>query len=90
LLTSPRALKPAALSSSTRSAAWKSPVTSKVVTPGSAVSPVTPSTVAIAPLMARQHGPQQLWMPDTVTRLTFPLGTSPTGFIARFSLVERP
>src|SRR5436309_1428761 len=85
-----RALKPAVLSASTRAAAWKSPLTSKVVAPGPAVSPVTPSTVAIASLMASEHGPQQLWMPDTITLFTLPLGTAPTGFIARFGSSEVP
>src|SRR5690348_18228507 len=79
---STRALKPAALSAFTSAAASKSPVTSKVVALGLAVSPVTPSTVAIAPLIASQQGPQQLWMPETFRVLTLPWGMPLTAFIA--------
>src|SRR5690349_19971388 len=80
---STHALKPASLRAFTSAAAWKSPVTAKVVALGFAVSLVTPSTVAIAPLMASQHGPHQLWMPETLRLLTLLWGVSPTGFTAR-------
>ena len=65
-------------------------MTSKVVALGLAVSPVTPSTVAIAPLMASQHGPQQLWMPETLRLLTLPWGISLTALIASCLLSVLP
>ena len=60
---------------SINAAALKSPLTSKRVSCGVAVSPVTPSTVAIASLMASQHGWQQLWIPESFRLFTLPAGT---------------